>query len=47
MGLVSGELAGRQHDGGHEDRSNMSHFIAGASPLIHHVPPAVRVAGNP
>jgi hypothetical protein len=26
-GLLEGELAWRQHDGGHEDRSNMKHFI--------------------
>ena len=26
-GLLDGELAWRQHDGGHEDRSNMKHFI--------------------
>jgi len=29
-GLLDGELAWRQHDGGHEDRSNMSYFIAWA-----------------
>lgn len=29
-GLLAGELAWRQHDGGHEDRSNMKHFIAWA-----------------
>lgn len=38
-GLLEGELAWRQHDGGHEDRSNMKHFIAWANPLLHHVPP--------
>ena len=35
-GLLDGELAWRQHDGGHEDRSNMSFFIAlgeSAAPL--------------
>lgn len=26
-GLLDGELAWRQHDGGHEDRSNMEYFI--------------------
>ena len=26
-GLLDGELAWRQHDGGHEDRSNMKYFI--------------------
>ncbi len=38
-GLLGGELAWRQHDGGHEDRSNMRHFIAWADGLIQHVPP--------
>ncbi len=33
QGLLDGELAWRQHDGGHEDRSNMSFFIAWASRL--------------
>jgi hypothetical protein len=38
-GLLDGELAWRQHDGGHEDRSNMSFFITWASRLLHHTPP--------
>jgi lysophospholipase L1-like esterase len=38
-GLLEGELAWRQHDGGHEDRSNMSFFIAWANRLLHHVSP--------
>ena len=38
-GLLDGELAWRQHDGGHEDRSNMKHFIAWASNLLKHTPP--------
>src|SRR6187200_2906267 len=33
-GLLDRELAWRQHDGGHEDRSNMSFFIAWASRLF-------------
>jgi hypothetical protein len=33
VGLVNGELAWRQHDGGHEDRSNMPHFIEWANRL--------------
>jgi hypothetical protein len=37
--LLDGELAWRQHDGGHEDRSNMSFFIAWANRLLHHTPP--------
>ena len=39
-GLLDGELAWRQHDGGHEDRSNMKHFIAWANQFIQHTPPA-------
>ena len=37
-GLLDGELAWRQHDGGHEDRSNMKHFIAWANKFIKHTP---------
>jgi hypothetical protein len=43
-GLLDGELAWRQHDGGHEDRSNMKHFIAWANRFIKHLPPAPPVA---
>ncbi len=32
--LLDGELAWRQHDGGHEDRSNMSFFIAWANRML-------------
>ena len=39
VGLLDGELAWRQHDGGHEDRSNMKYFIAWASKLLKHTPP--------
>ncbi len=38
-GLLEGQLAWRQHDGGHEDRTNMKHFIAWANKLIGHTPP--------
>ncbi len=38
-GLLDGELAWRQHDGGHEDRSNMSFFIAWADRWLHYTPP--------
>jgi hypothetical protein len=41
-GLLDGELAWRQHDGGHEDRTNMSHFIAWANPRIKHTPPVAK-----
>jgi hypothetical protein len=39
-GLIDGELAWRQHDGGHKDRSNMNHSIAWANALLKHAPPA-------
>ena len=39
-GLLDGELAWRQHDGGHEDRLNMKHFIVWANRLIKHTRPA-------
>jgi hypothetical protein len=42
VGLLEGELAWRQHDGGHEDRTNMRHFIAWANKLIRHTPPIAR-----
>jgi hypothetical protein len=38
-GLLDGELAWRQHDGGHEDRSNMKYFIAWSDKFINHIPP--------
>ena len=38
--LLDGELAWRQHDGGHEDRSNMKHFITWANKLLKHTPPS-------
>jgi (4-O-methyl)-D-glucuronate---lignin esterase len=43
-GLLDGELAWRQHDGGHEDRSNMKYFIAWANRFIKHTPPAATAA---
>jgi hypothetical protein len=33
-GLLDGELAWRQHDGGHEDRSNMKFFIEWANKMM-------------
>ena len=39
-GLLAGELAWRQHDGGHEDHSIMKHFIAWADKLIQHTSPS-------
>jgi hypothetical protein len=37
-GLLDGALAWRQHDGGHESRSNMKPFIAWASRHLGHTP---------
>lgn len=39
-GLLDGALAWRQHDGGHESRSNMRYFIPWASRHLGHTPPA-------
>ena len=41
-GLLDGELAWRQHDGGHEDRSNMKHFIAWANKCLGHTLPSAK-----
>lgn len=38
-GLLDGQLAWRQHDGGHESRSNMKHFIEWASKQLGHMTP--------
>jgi len=35
-GLIEGELAWRQHDGGHEDRSNMKYFLEWANKMLKH-----------
>lgn len=46
-GLLEGRLAWRQHDGGHEDRSNLKHFLAWANKLLPHTPPAPGAANAP
>ena len=33
-GLLDGQLGWRQHDGGHEDRTNIKHFIEWASRML-------------
>ncbi len=38
-GLLVGQLAWRQHDGGHTDAPNMKYFIQWADKFIGHVPP--------
>ncbi len=46
-GLLDGTLAWRQHDGGHEDRTNMPHFIPWAGKLIWRTLPAPAAARAP
>ncbi len=43
-GRLDGQLAWRQHDGGHEDRSNMKYFIEWANQQLGRTPPAVSQA---
>ncbi len=38
--LLDGELAWRQHTGGHEDRSNMKYFLAWADRFFHRTSPS-------
>ena len=38
-GLLDGQLAWRQHDGGHTDAPNMKYFIQWADKFIGHAPP--------
>jgi len=46
-GLLDGELAWRQHDGGHEDRSNMKYFIEWADRMFHRPPSRAPTGANP
>ena len=39
VGMLDGELAWRQHDGGHTDTPNMKYFIEWANKLIKYAPP--------
>ena len=39
-GLLNGQLAWRQHDGGHTDAPNMIYFLRWADKFIGHTPPA-------
>ena len=38
VGLLDGQLAWRQHDGGHTDGPNWKYFIPWADKLLHHAP---------
>lgn len=42
-GLLDGELAWRQHDGGHESRSNVKHFIGWANRFLNYQPPVAEL----
>jgi hypothetical protein len=41
-GLLDGQLAWRQHDGGHTDAPNWKYFIPWADKFLHHASPASR-----
>jgi hypothetical protein len=45
-GLLDGQLAWRQHDGGHTDGPNWKHFIRWADRFIDHTPPSRSAAGK-
>ena len=44
--MLDGELGWRQHDGGHEDQSNMKYFIEWANRMLHHTPPPAPAAAT-
>ncbi len=44
VAMTDGQLAWRQHDGGHEDQSNMKYFIAWADKMFHRTPPSTVAA---
>jgi hypothetical protein len=47
VGLLDGQLAWRQHDGGHTDAPNVKYFIKWADHFMGHQPPPARTArGN-
>jgi lysophospholipase L1-like esterase len=46
-GLLDGDLAWRQHDGGHTDGPNWKYFIAWADKRIHHTPPTQETVSTP
>ena len=45
VGLLEGELAWRQHDGGHTDAPNFRYFIPWADRFLKHAAPAAVAAG--
>jgi lysophospholipase L1-like esterase len=47
VGLLDGQLAWRQHDGGHTDGPNWKYFIPWADRLLEHTPDATTGTGQP
>ena len=46
VGLLKGQLAWRQHDGGHTDAPNWKYFIPWVDSFIHHAPPKRSATAN-
>jgi hypothetical protein len=46
VGLLDGELAWRQHDGGHTDAPNVKYFIQWADKFMNRTPSTTRAAGQ-
>jgi lysophospholipase L1-like esterase len=46
VGLLDGQLAWRQHDGGHTDGPNWKYFIAWADRMMHRTPPSAPAAAS-
>src|SRR5258708_7476433 len=47
VGLLNGQLAWRQHDGGHTDAPNWKYFIPWADKLLNHSPDLAQAASYP
>ena len=45
--ILDGELAWRQHDGGHTDAPNWKYFLPWADKFLHHTPPPTKSASQP
>src|SRR5690349_17172309 len=47
QGLLDGQLAWRQHDGGHTDAPNWKYFIPWANAMLKYSPPAASGSSQP
>ncbi len=47
VGMLDGQLAWRQHDGGHTDGPNWKYYIPWANKFLEHTPPASRPPSGP